>query len=406
MSGSRRLQPVKPHSGPGNRLAAVILILSCAVTLVALGGCTSPGIRRHGANGASPLARSQSPSATAPAAAPPSAAATHADTNIYGSTLPGHLNPAVKGLPERVYVPDSESASVDVINPGTFKVVAHYRVGQYPEHITPSWNMHELYADNTYSNSLTVIDPRTGRSTGKVVAVTDPYNLYFTPDGRKAIAVAERYQRLDFYDARSWRRTRSVAIPAAGPDHLDFSTDGKSLICSTEYSGWVFRVSTTSMRVTGRSHVGGLPVDVRLSPDGSAFYIANQSLGGVTVLDAKTLRRIKFIATGAGAHGLVVSRNTRYLYVSDRLAGKISVISFAQRKVVATWRVGGSPDMMQVSPVGSQLWVTNRFNASVSVIDTVTGRVLHVIHVGLSPHGLAFFPQPGRFSLGHNGVYR
>jgi YVTN family beta-propeller protein len=62
--------------------------------------------------------------------------------------------------------------------------------------------------------------------------------------------------------------------------------------------------------------------------------------------------------------------------------------------------------MLQVSADGTQLWTTNRFDASVSVIDTRTGKVLHTIAVGGHPHGLTLFPQPGRYSLGHNGVYR
>ena len=316
------------------------------------------------------------------------------------------MSRAVAGVPERVYVPNSESASVDVIDPRTYRVIAHYPVGQSPQHITPSWDLRWLYVNNTDSNSLTVLDPRTGRRTGKVIRVTDPYNLYFTPDGQKAIVVAEAYQRLDFYNARTWRFLKSAAIPAVGPDHMDFSADGRSLVVSTEFSGWVIRVSTTSMRVTGRCYVGGLPVDVKLAPDGKVFYVANQGLGGVTILDARTLRRIGFLATGEGTHGLAVSRDTKNLYVSNRLAGTMSVISFATRKVIATWHVGGSPDMIQVTPSGNQVWVSNRFNSSVSVISTRTGKVLHVINVGSSPHGLALFPQPGRFSLGHNGVYR
>jgi hypothetical protein len=136
--------------------------------------------------------------------------------------------------------------------------------------------------------------------------------------------VAERYRRLDFHDPRSWRLLGSIAIPAPGPDHLDFSADGRSLVVSTEFSGWVFGVSITSMRVTGRAHVGGLPVDVKLSPDGHAYYVANQGLGGVTIVNARTLHRIRFLTTGAGGHGLAVSRDTKYFYVSNRLSGTIS----------------------------------------------------------------------------------
>jgi len=126
----------------------------------------------------------------------------------------------------------------------------------------------------------------------------------------------------------------------------------------------------------------------------------------VTLVRARTLTKIGFLHTGTGAHGLAVSRNAADLYVSNRLNGTISVVSFAKRKVIRTWDVGGSPDMLQVSANGRQLWTANRFNGSVSVIDTRTGKVLHVILVGRSPHGLALFPQPGRYSLGHNGVYR
>jgi YVTN family beta-propeller protein len=60
------------------------------------------------------------------------------------------MSPAVAAVPERVYVPNSESASVDVIDPRTFRVVAHFPVGQYPEHITPSWDLRWLYVNNTY----------------------------------------------------------------------------------------------------------------------------------------------------------------------------------------------------------------------------------------------------------------
>ena len=47
--------------------------------------------------------------------------------------------------------------------------------------------------------SLTPIDPITGKP-GQPIAVDDPYNMYFTPDGSSAIVVAEARKRLDFRD--------------------------------------------------------------------------------------------------------------------------------------------------------------------------------------------------------------
>lgn len=325
--------------------------------------------------------------------------------NVYAATMNGPLAPAVAGIPERVYVPDSSSGSVHVIDPASFRILARYPVGAVPHHVTPAWDMSRLYVDDEGAGLLTVIDPLTSRPRGRI-AVTDPYNLYFTPDGSRAVVVAERLRRLDFRDPRDWRLLRSAAIPWPGVSHLDFSADGAYLLASTEYAGIVARVDTAAMRLIDIAIVGGLPVDVRLAPDGSVFYVANQGRGGVSVVDPAAMREIAFIRTGRGAHGLQISRDTRFLYVSNRYQGTISIIDFATRRVAETWTIGGSPDMLQVSPDGRQLWASGRFDGAVYVVDTGSGRRLRRIPVGGQPHGLSYFPNLGRFSLGHNGVYR
>ena len=267
--------------------------------------------------------------------------------------------------------------------------------------------MSKLYVDNEGSSSLTVIDPKSAEPTG-TVSVPYPYNLYFTPDGKKAIVVVERLQTLEFRDPHTWRLLGSVYIPFPGVDHMDFSADGHYLLASSEWSGMVTKVDTQKMKITGQLELGGNPVDVKLSPDGKVFYVANQGegYGGVHVIDARSMKQLKFIPTGAGAHGLYVSRDAKSLYVANRLAGTISVIDFASRKVVATWKVGGSPDMFQLSPDGTQLWYADRYNGTVSVVDTRSGELIRRITVGYYPHGLTYFPNVGRYSMGHNGVYR
>ncbi len=328
--------------------------------------------------------------------------------NVYASTLSGTVPCPLCSLPERVYVPNSTGNTVDVIDPNTFKVIDHYAVGAIPHHITPAWDMSALYVDNEGSSALTVIDIHTGKPVGKV-SIPFPYNLYFTPDGTKAVDVVERLQRIEFRDWRNgWRLLATVPIPWPGADHLDFSADGSYLMISTEYSGVVARVDVNTMKLTGYVRVGGLPIDVRLSPDGNYFYVTNQGRMGVSVIDPVAMREIQFIPTGRGAHGLQVSRDTKELYVSNRLEGSVSVIDFATRTVVAKWRIpgGGSPDMLQLNPSGTQLWASGRYHRTVYVFDTKTGAVLARIPVGSEDHGLTYFPNVGAHSLGHNGVYR
>jgi YVTN family beta-propeller protein len=328
--------------------------------------------------------------------------------NVYAADNAGDLTGAARLARPLVYVPNSLSDTVDVIDPHTFRIVEHFRVGSLPQHVVPSWDLKTLYVTNDTGNSLTVIDPRTGRP-GRTIPVTDPYNMYFTPNGRYAIVVAERLARLDFREAHGFRLHRSLVVPCAGVDHIDFSADGSYLLASCEFSSQIVKVDVARERVVGSLTLpdGAAPQDVKLSPDGRVFYVADMINGGVWLVDGERLRRLGFVRTGAGAHGLYPSRDARFLYVTNRSAGTISVISFATRRVVHTWTIpGGSPDMGNVSADGSVLWLSGRYSGEVYAISTVDGRLLARIKVGLGPHGLCVWPQPGRFSLGHTGILR
>ena len=328
--------------------------------------------------------------------------------DVYAADRPGMLSPVVRRFPSRVYVPNSESDTVSVIDPRTYRVIDQFAVGVLPQHVVPSYDLRTLWVNNDESNSLTPINPETGRP-GRAVPVTDPYNLYFTPDGRYAIVVEERMQTLDFRDPHTMRTDHTLRVPCAGVNHMDFTAGGRYLLASCEFGGEVIKVDLSRERVVGRLALGpaAQPQDVKLSPDGRTFYVADQASGGVWLIDARRLRRVGFIRTAPGAHGLYVSRDSRYLYVSDRSAGAVSVVSFATRRVVHTWRIpGGSPDMGGVSADGRVLWLSGRYGGEVYAISTRNGHLLARIPVGSGPHGLCVYPQPGRYSLGHTGVFR
>jgi DNA-binding beta-propeller fold protein YncE len=300
------------------------------------------------------------------------------------------------------------SAYVDVIDPATYRVIDRYQTGERPQHVVPAWDMRTLYATNNLGNSLTPIDPRTGRIGGPDIPVDDPYNMYFTPDGRSAIVVAERRQRLDFRDPRTFALRHSVKVDCAGIDHLDFSADGSYLIASCEFAGRLVKIDLPSRRVDGYLDLAGSsPQDVKLEPAGKVFYVADLKLGGVHLIDGASFREIGFIPTGPDAHGLYPSRDARRLYVSNRRGASISVIDFATRAVVTTWQLPGtSPDMGGVSADGKVLWLSGRFNAAVYAVSTTDGHLIASIRVPHRPHGLCVWPQPGRFSIGHTGVTR
>src|SRR5450755_2055786 len=330
-------------------------------------------------------------------------------TNVYNHDGPNMLSPVVQGFPNLVYVPNSNSNTVDVINPATGAIVEHFAVPAQPQHVVPSYDLKTLWVNSDVGNALTPIDPATGLP-GKPITVADPYNLYFTPDGAYALVMAERLHRIDWLDPHTMAQVDMTLVPCRGVNHADFSLNGRYFIASCEFDGRVLKLDTLTHKVVAEMQLAptAMPQDVKMSPDGKVFYIADMQSNGVWEIDGDTFTKIGFIPTGKGAHGLYVSRDATVMYVTDRGEGAISLIDLATRTVKTKWKIlgGGSPDMGGLSADGTQLWVSGRYSGVVYDISTVDGHLIRKIVVGSGPHGLCVYPQPGRYSLGHTGVFR
>ena len=406
----RRFGAVRTLGSGMDFKAGMRLTGALALTLL-IGGCagSTQGARSGAGAGNGPRSAAAARAAAAADALPgmPPLLAPH---DVYAADRPGELSPAVRGDRPLVYVPNSGSDTVDEIDPHTYRIVRSFSVGALPQHVVPSWDLRTLWVTNDIGNSLTAIDPRTGRP-GRTVHVEDPYNLYFTPDGRSAVVMAERLREVVFRDAETMALHHVVNVPScAGVNHADFTADGRLMLASCEFGSSMIVIDLETERVVRRIPLpaGSSPQDVKLAPGGRIFYVADLVHGGLWLISARTLHRVGFLPTGAGAHGLYPSRDSRFLYVSNRSDGSVSVVSFRRRRVVRTWRLpgGGSPDMGNVSASGRVLWLSGRYNSVVYAIDTRTGRLLHEIPVGFGPHGLCVFPIPGRYSLGHTGITR
>jgi len=343
--------------------------------------------------------------------------------DVYSRTRAGMLAPQVRHDPALLYVPDSQGSTVTVISQRTHRVVRVIPTGYLSQHVVPSYDLRTLITNSSYADELVEINPRTGTKT-RTVPMTRPYNLYYTPDGRTAIVMVEQDDTIRFADPHTWRTIKDLTYPGCrGPNHADFSGNGRYFIVTCEFSGVLLKVSTLQQRVIGVLHLDphptaphadpmtmgrSIPQDVRISPDGRTFYVADMGTNELRLIDTRTFRQRRVIGLPRMPHGLYPSRDGQHLYISDRGAGEVSVLDFATNRIVDTWTIpgGGSPDMGGVSADGRMLWLSGRNDGVVYGFDTRSGRLVARIPVGGSPHGLCVWPQPGRYSLGHTGNMR
>jgi YVTN family beta-propeller protein len=378
----------------------------------------------HATMSMDPMSVSRSATTFATPSAPPAASSAAVDVlpgmppvtdphNIYSEAGVNMLGANAQKSKSYAYVPNTKSGDVWVIDAQTFQVVNKFHVGIEVQHVVPSYDMSALYATDDQGDVIRRIDPLTGEA-GDTIGVLDPYNMYFTPDGKYAISVAEKYRTLVWYDPTTWQELSRLNLPdCQGVDHGDFTPDGRTAAFSCEFDGRVAVVDMESRSLirmidmpTRNTNMG--PQDLRIAPDGSKFYIADSDSDGVWVLDKDLQTVTKHIPTGDGAHGLYFSRDATKLYVTNRHEGSISVLDADTGDPITKWQLpgGGSPDMGNVSADGSQLWLSGRYDNVVYVINTTDGSLIKTIPVGNGPHGLALMPQPGRYSIGHTGITR
>ncbi len=368
-----------------------------------------------------PPAPTTTPAKLLPGAMPPVLNA----SDVYSAAGKNMFSPTVANHRRLVYVPSplqGGSGTVDVIDQDTMEVVDGFVAGSIAQHVVPSWDLSVLYVNASAANQLVPIDPVTGKP-GTPIKVERPYNLYFLPDGTKAVVQNEQNNRLDYYDPTTWKLIRSVPSTCKGNNHADWSADGSYFIVTCEFSGEMIKVDSASGNIVGKLSLGkgAMPQDVRLVPDGSKFYVADMMNDVVWIIPATEFKVIGKIPTDVGAHGIYPSRDGTVMYVANRGRhmgderrrsrpgeGSVSVIDPKRDVVVTKWPIpdGGSPDMGGVSADGTKLWLSGRFDSEVYVIDTATGALIKRIKVRPEPHGLVVWPQPGRYNLGHTGNLR
>ena len=337
----------------------------------------------------------------------------------------GKLSPAVANALTRIYVPNRQSNDVYVIDPATMKVVDKFPVGRNPQHVVPSWDLKTLWvannAEGRTDGTLTPIDPVTGKP-GKSIAVDDPYNMYFSPDGRFAIIVAEARKRLDFRDAQTMKMHGSLSVPeCGGVNHADFSIDGRYAIFTCEFTGKLAKVDMLNRKVIGYLKLsrGGMPQDIRISPDGKLFYVADMHADGVHVIDGEKIFRSSNSSRPESARTAFIQVATAPSYMLRTAARTRCTVHAPARKAAcrsSTLPRARSKKRGRSPVVAARTWAMSvrmarhcGYRADSTMLSTQSIPLrAHVtkIAVGKEPHGLTVWPQPGRYSLGHTGNLR
>jgi YVTN family beta-propeller protein len=291
-----------------------------------------------------------------------------------------------------VFVLNSLSGNVSVIDPTSWTEVGRIQTGKEPHHLYLTPDEHSVIVANAGADSLTFIDPRTGEVQRTLRGILDPYHLRFSPNMQWFVTAANRLNHIDLY---RWDGTTPTLVKriATGktPSHLWIDSGSRWVWASMQDSNELVVVDLATQTLTHRVPTGELPADVYVTPDDKTLLLGLTGGSGVEVYDVaggKAPELVGTIATGKGAHAFRAAGDRQHVYVSNRVANTISKIDYHQMTAVASMPAPSGPDCMDVSADGSLIMVGSRWAGKLSLIDVRKRQVVHQVKVGKSPHGV------------------
>jgi len=297
-----------------------------------------------------------------------------------------------------LFVTNTKSDSISVLDTKTFEVVATIPVGRgKPNRVMFHPDGKWAWVVYDRSHDLGVVDADARKLVKRVKIGGNPYNLNFTPDGRYLLvldwASDTSTDEVIFYDLQTEKIDGRVEV-STWPAHSLLSRDGKRLYVSGETAGDLTVIDVASRTIVARHvHGGGDAMGLALSLDGKVLYAAAGENKSILKIDTATNKPIAAIALPGIVHESTLTLDGRYLYATLRRANRIVVIDTATDKIVTSIPQKAYPDLVTMEPTGRYALVTNRWADHVSVIDLTTHAQVRTIPVGKAPHGMALRPR-------------
>ena len=297
-----------------------------------------------------------------------------------------------------LYITNTKSDSVSIIDTNTFEVVGTIPVGRgKPNRIVFHPDGKQAWVVYDKSHDLGIIDAETRRLVKRVKIGGNPYNLAFTPNGRHLLVLDwssdTSQDEIIFYDLQTEKIDGRVEV-STWPAHGIFSRDAKLLYVSGETAGDLTVIDVAKREAVARViHGGGDAMGLALTSDGSLLYAAAGENKEIVKIATATNKQVGAIKMPGIVHESTLTLDGKFLYVTLRKANRIVVVRTADDKIVATIPQKAYPDLVTMEPSGRYAFVTNRYADAVTVIDLATHAQVRSIAVGKAPHGMALRPN-------------
>lgn len=227
-------------------------------------------------------------------------------------------------------------------------------VGHHPAHVVPDLSGKRLFVTDSESNTVSVIELNTSKIVKAIPTGSYPHGLRLSPDGEQLFVANVEDGSVSVIDVASLEELARIPVGKA-PVQVGFTPDGTRVYVSLRDENKVAVIDRATRQVITKIAVSRNPIQVFATPDGRYVYVANQGSDAdpdnrVSIIDVASNEVVKTLTVGAGAHGVTISTDGQFAYVTNIKDSSVSVIDTASQTVVRTIPVGEGPNGIAFFP--------------------------------------------------------
>jgi DNA-binding beta-propeller fold protein YncE len=220
------------------------------------------------------------------------------------------------------------------------------------------------------SRHLLLVEPETGRIVRAIATAQETSHMVVvSSDGSRAYVTNIGSGTTTALDLAAGRKL--VDLPTgAGSEALALTPNGNELWVAARADGHIAVVDTSSLEVTTRLPLPGIPIRIAMTPDGRMVLVTCAGSSELVAFDVATraerARRKVDVPSAPGAAerpfarlapgsvlpvGLLVSPDGRSAYVAATMGDRVVQFDAGTLEVVRSIDVGGEPDGLASTPV-------------------------------------------------------
>jgi YVTN family beta-propeller protein len=236
-------------------------------------------------------------------------------------------------------------------------------------------------------------DIETGKQIKKVEVGEHPAHIVFTEDGKYVVVTNNEDNNVSIIDAKTYKLINNVKV-GKGPHGFRISSDSKHAYVANMGEDTVSVVDIENNKEIKKIKVGSTPVTTGVTKDGKSLVVTLNSENAIAIVNLAT-DNVEKVAVGVGPAQLYLDSNDKYVLVAnqgteEKPSNSITKIDLITKQVVATIETGKGAHGVVVSPDNKFVYVTNMYEATVSVIDNSTNKLVATIPVDGEPNGISF----------------